>query len=225
MSIMKGKTVLITGSSSGIGRETAFLFAKEGCNVIITYNKEKDNAVDTVKKCKDLGAKDSISIELDLTNNKSIQECVKKAVGKFKQIDILVNNAGAIAWKQLKSQTFEDIEMQIRVNYEGLVKITKECLPYIKDTIINIASGAGKTAYSGLSTYCGTKFAVRGFTQSLAQELKDIKVFAVNPGMTATRMTRFQGTPPEKVAQVVLNTAKGTYKKPSGSDIDVWDLI
>jgi len=64
---------------------------------------------------------------------------------------------------------------------------------------------------------------VRGFTQALAQEISRPKIYAVNPDMTKTRMTDFQGRPTEQVAQVVLNTAKGRYRKSSGSDINVWD--
>jgi 3-oxoacyl-[acyl-carrier protein] reductase len=89
--------------------------------------------------------------------------------------------------------------------------------------IINIASGAGQTGFAELTAYCATKFGVRGFTQALAEEVTKIKVYAVNPDMTATRMTDFQGRPPEQVAQVVLNTAKGMYNVPSGSDINVWE--
>ena len=101
--------------------------------------------------------------------------------------------------------------------------MTKVALPHIREMIINIGSGAGKTGFPELTTYCATKFGVRGFTQSLAQEETDIKVYTVNPGMTATRMTGYKGVSPSIVAKVILNTAKGIYRKPSGSDIDVWE--
>jgi 3-oxoacyl-[acyl-carrier protein] reductase len=222
---LRSKVVLITGSSIGIGRETAYKFAQEGCKVIITYHKDKAEAVAAEKKCKELGAPDTLLLKLDVTDNKSIKDAVKKAVGKFGHINILVNNAGVIAWKLLKDQDFDEIDAQISTNLAGLIKMTKECLPHVNDTIINVASGAGITGYAELAPYCATKFGVRGFTQSLAQELNGIKVFAVNPGTTSTRMTNFSGVPAEKVAEIILNTAKGKYGLESGSDVNVRERL
>jgi 3-oxoacyl-[acyl-carrier protein] reductase len=91
--------------------------------------------------------------------------------------------------------------------------------------IINISSGAGQTGFADLAPYCATKFGVRGFTQSLAQELTGIKVISVNPDMTKTRMTNFEGRPPAQVARVILNTAKKKYRVPSGGDVNVWDVV
>lgn len=101
--------------------------------------------------------------------------------------------------------------------------MTRTCLPHVKDMIINIASGAGQTGFAELAPYCATKFGVRGFTQALAQEISRPKIYAVNPDMTKTRLSGFQGRPAEQVAQIVLNTAKDKYRKSSGSDINVWD--
>lgn len=224
MNDLKNKVVLITGSSLGIGRETAFKFAKEGCKVVVTYYKDKNEAMAVSKKCMDLGASDILVLQLNVMEDKSIKDAVKKIIEKFGGIDILINNAGIIVWKKFKDQTYEDIENQIRTNLEGLIKMTKECLPHIKDTIINIASGAGLEGYPDITTYCGTKFAVRGFSQALAQELK-IKVYVINPGVTATRMNDFQGAPPERVADIILNTAKGNYKLKSGSDVNIWEYV
>ena len=222
---LRNKVVLITGSSLGIGRETAFKFAKEGCKVVISYYKDKKEAEQVARKCLELGASDVLLIQLNVMDNSSIKNCVKKVTNKFGNIDILINNAGIVVWKRLKEQTFEDIENEVRTNLEGLIKMTRECLPYVKDTIINISSGAGKDAFAGLSTYCATKFGVRGFTQAIAQELRHIKVYSVNPGTTATRMNNFRGITPEKVAEIILRTAKGEIKPDSQRDIDVWDYI
>jgi NAD(P)-dependent dehydrogenase (short-subunit alcohol dehydrogenase family) len=220
---MKNKVVLITGSSNGIGRETAFKFASENAKVVLTYCNDRKGGQNTEKRCKELGASETLLIELDLRDNKSILNAVDKVVQTFGMIDILINNAGFLVWKPLKKQSLADIEDQIRTNLEGLIKMTLSCLPYIKDMIINIASGAGQTGFAELAPYCATKFGVRGFTQALAQEMSRPKIYAVNPDMTKTRMTSFKGRPAEQVARVVLNTAKGNYKKTSGSDINVWD--
>lgn len=220
---MRKKVVLITGSSSGIGRETAYKFASEKARLVVTYCTDKPNGMKTYKQCRERGASDALLVKLDLKDNKSITRTVDKVTEKFGKIDILINNAGVVTWNPLKDQSPGDIEHQIRTNLEGLIKMTRRCLPHVKEMIINIASGAGKTGFADLTTYCATKFGVRGFTQSLAEEVTKIKIYSVNPDMTATRMTDFEGRPPEQVARVVLNTAKGMYKVPSGSDIDVWE--
>jgi len=221
---MKGKVVLITGSSEGIGRETAFKFAGEGCALVITYNSHKKEGEQAAKKCLELGASEVLLLPLNVSDDKSIQNCVKVVVKKFKHVSILINNAGVLRYNLFKNQSFADIEDQVNVNLTGLMKMTHEALPHVKDMIINIASGAGKTAYETLVPYCATKFGVRGFSQGLALEVR-IPVYAVNPGMTATRMTDWKGVKPEKVAQVILNTAKGKYKVKSGSDVDVWEHV
>ncbi len=222
---LKDKVVLITGSSIGIGRATAFEFAKEASKVVITYYKDKEEAEKTRLKCMTLGASDALLLHLNLMENESILFTVEKVIEKFGQIDILINNAGVLAWKPLREQTFEEIENQVRTNLEGLIKITKVSLPYLTDCIINVSSGAGKSPFPDLTTYCATKYGVRGFTQSLVLEEPDFRIYSVNPGMTATRMTNYQGVPPEKVAKVILNTARGLYSVPSGGDVDVWKLI
>lgn len=221
---LRDKVVLITGSSIGIGAETAYQFSKEGSKVIITYYKDKKEAEKVAKKCKDLGAADILVLPFDVMDDASIKDCVQVVIDKFGRIDILINNAGVYHGNILSEQSLEDIKVEIRTNLEGLIKMTRECLPYITEMIINIASRAGLRPYGGSATYSATKFGVRGFSQSLAQELSNIKVYVVNPTSTATRMADFSGQPVEEVAEIILNTVKGKYKLPSGSDINVWEL-
>lgn len=137
----------------------------------------------------------------------------------------MVNNAGIVVWKLFKDQNYEEIKEQIRTNLEGLIKVTKECLPHIKEAIINLSSGAGLEGYETLTTYCATKFGVRGFTQALAQELPNLKIYSINPGVTATRMNDFKGQPPIEVAKIILNAIKGKYKIDSGGDVNVWEVM
>lgn len=222
---MKDKIILITGSSIGIGRETAYKFAMEGARLILTYYKDLEEGEKARKKCLELGAREAILLHLDVKDNQSIHEVKEKITERFGHLHILINNAAVVAWRPLLEQTLDDIEDQVRTNLEGLIKVTRIFLPYVKDAIINIASGAGKEGYEDLTVYCATKFGVRGFTKALPEEAKNIMIYSVNPSMTATRMTGFQGRPPEEVAQIILNTAKGHYDLPSGSDIDVWELF
>ncbi|MBI4116150.1 SDR family oxidoreductase [Candidatus Pacearchaeota archaeon] len=225
---LKDKVVLITGSSQGIGKETALLFAKQGANVVVTYNKNKKGGEDVFKECKKI--KGALLANLDVTNDESIKNCVEKTIDKFGAIDTLVNNAGVLFNKDFVEQNANEIELQIDTNVKGLIKMTKAVLPYMQGQnsgiIINIASAAGKNAYAGLSAYCATKFAVRGFTQALAKELpKGIKIYSVNPGLTATKMTNFQGVNPKKVAEVILKAAEEKINVESGGDVDVWKYV
>jgi len=219
---LNNKVILITGSSKGIGRETAFAFAREKSVIIITYNSDKKGALETERKCLSLGASGTLVLNLDVTDDKSIKSAAKKAVSKCKKIDFLINNSGVISWDDFEKQDFKIIQSQIRTNLEGLIKMTFACIRNVKEGIINIASKAGKEADSDLVVYRATKFGVRGFTHSLAIAYPKLLIASVNPSMTATNMTGFRGVHPSKVAKVILNLAKGKIKPDSEKDVDVW---
>ncbi len=221
---LKGKKVFITGASRGIGAATAKLFAAEGAEVVITYCEGHEEAHKTIEECRKAGATKAHLLHLDLRVDASIQNTVAAVVEPLGHVDILVNNAGFIVWKPLLEQSFEDIQHQLRVNLEGLIKFTCVMLPHVRETIINIASGAGLHAYPELAPYCATKFGVRGFTQALALEHPNLRIVAVNPGMTATRMTKFQGVAPEKVAEIIVKTAKRELGE-SGGDVNVREIL
>lgn len=225
---LKEKVVLITGSSEGIGAETAKLFSQEGANVIITYLTNKKKAKEIFEDCNKFN--EAMLIQLDVTDEESIKNCVESVIDKFGAIDILINNTGVAVWKKHSEQTTEEIDLQIDVNLKGLIKMTKKVLPYMQaqgeGLIINIGSGAGKTGFSNMTSYCSTKFGVRGFTQALAKELnKGIKTYVVNPGMTSTKMTNYTGVDAKEVAKIILKTGKESLEKNSGDDIDVWKYL
>lgn len=223
---LKDRAILITGSSIGIGRETAYEFAKEGCKVVVTYYQDKKEAEEVAEKCLAIGAADVLVTQLNLMDDDSIRNTVKTTVERFGEISVLINNAGVMVHKRLKDQSFKEIEDQIRTNLEGMMKMTRESLPYVKDTIINIGSGLAFEGQENATSYCATKFGVRGFSRALSKELPQIKVYAVHPTGTATRMNNFRGKmPPEKVAKVILNTAKGEYKVDSGGDVRVEEVL
>jgi NAD(P)-dependent dehydrogenase (short-subunit alcohol dehydrogenase family) len=222
---MKEKTVLISGSSSGIGRETAYRFAREGAKLVLTYYQGKKRGDAAERKCRRMGAADTLLLHLDVLDNKSVSGAVRKVKKKFGSIDFLVNNAGVGAFIPFRDQTAKDIERQIRTNLEGLIKVTRAFLPQVAKGVINIASAAGKTAYEEMSVYCGSKFGVRGFTQALALEYPRLRICCVNPDMTATRLSGFQGRPPQEVAEVVFKTVSGQVKVPQGGDVDVWEVM
>ncbi|MFA5022549.1 MAG: SDR family oxidoreductase [Patescibacteria group bacterium] len=217
------KTVLITGSSSGIGQATAYRFAQAGSNLIITYHQNQSEGENTVKECLRLGAKKVKLVKLDLANDSSFDNILQTVLADFNQIDILVNNAGVLMRNKLVDQSFFEIDSQIKINLASLMKITKIFLPYIKESIINIGSNLGIKGKGKLAAYSATKFGVRGFSQALSQELPGIRVYAVNPTLTATKMGGPEGLPAAKVADIIYNAAVGNYQAKSGSDINVID--
>ncbi len=221
---MKGKVVLITGSSSGIGRETAYRFAREGARLVLSYNKGKARGEAAQKRCARLGAEDTLLINLDVTDNRSVARALGGVKRKYGALDYLINNAGVGVWSPFRNQTIGDIERQVRTNLEGLIKMTRVFLPMVRAGIINIASAAGKEAYADMSVYCGTKWGVRGFTQTLALEGGRLRVCCVNPDETATRLSGYRGRPPAEVAEVVYMVASGKVGV-KGGDVDVWEVM
>jgi NAD(P)-dependent dehydrogenase (short-subunit alcohol dehydrogenase family) len=222
---MRGQVVLITGSSSGIGREIAYRFAKEGARLVLTFNKGKSRGQEVERRCRRLGAEDTLLIHLNVMDIISIRDALKRVRKNFKGVDFLINNAGMGVFLSFKDQTLKDIEQQIRTNLEGLIKVCRIFLPFIRRGIANVASAAGKTAFTEMSVYCGTKFGVRGFTQALAEEFPKIKIFCVNPDMTATRLTGYEGRPPSDVAEAIFRAVSGRIKVAQGGDVDVWRVI
>lgn len=219
--VSKKKVAVVTGASRGIGYEVARQLLGEGYNVVICSRDAR--AVN--RAAKKLGP-NCVGLVCDVSDAKSVRVFVSKVVKKFGRVDVLINNAGIAVWKDFVDQSMEEISSQVAINLTGLMLMTSAFLPSLSGgVIVNIASGAGKHAHPGLAPYCATKWGVRGFTQTLARELTDIKVYAVNPGTTATGMTDFRGTPVEKVADIVIGTIKGKYKVASGGDVDVWEYV
>jgi NAD(P)-dependent dehydrogenase (short-subunit alcohol dehydrogenase family) len=175
------KTVLITGSSSGFGRETARLFHKNGWNVIATMRSpEKETELS--------GLDNVLLLRLDVTNKATIQEAVKKGLEKFGTIDVLVNNAGHGTLGALEAATEEQIRQQFDVNLFGLIEVTRAVLPTMRQhrtgIVINVSSIGGKATFPFSSLYHATKFAVEGLTESLQYELNPLGILLkiIEPG-------------------------------------------
>ncbi len=222
---MSVTTVLITGSSSGIGRETAYRFARAGNNVILTYHLGRARGQAAERKCRMLGAPRTRLLGLDVRSEASVRSAARTVSASFGRIDYLINNAGVGKFEVFKKQTRTDLERQVRTNLEGLIRMTRRFLPLVRTGIINIASAAGEEAYAEMAIYCGTKFGVRGFTQALALEYPRLKVFCVNPDQTATRLSGYVGRPPAQVAEVIHRAANGEIKVKRGGDVDVWEAV
>lgn len=222
---MREQIVLITGSSSGIGRETAYRFAQTGAQLVLTYHKGKSRGEAAEKRCRRLGAAETLLLQLDVADNESVAEAVKRVKRELGAVDFLVNNAGIGHFVPFRQQTVREIERQVRTNLEGVIKMCRAFLPLVRKGIINIASAAGETAYAEMSVYCGTKFGVRGFTQALALEHPRLRICCVNPDETATRLSGYKGRPPQEVAEVIFRAASGEVGCKRGCDVDVWEVM
>lgn len=209
------KTILITGSSKGIGSYTAITLARKGHNVIITYNKSKKEGKKILNECKKYS--DPLLLKLDLTKESSILNVKKKIFKKYGKLDILINNAGVRYNGKIENQTFKQIQEQIDINLTGPIKLTSILTGKV-DMIINICSVAGKFGLASVSPYCASKFGLRGFTMAIGKELP--KIYSINPNRIATSRNNYQGISPKKVAEVISSLIEGKITKTGGIEIE-----
>ncbi len=191
MEALEGKKAIVTGASSGIGAATAKALLREGASVAAGARR--------VDRLAELGD-EAVTLGLDVTDAKSSESFVTNAVGRLGGLDILVNNAGlALGRDPFDESTEEDEEVLIETNVHGLIRMTRLCLPHIADGgyIVNIGSIAGRQAYESAALYVTTKFAVRGFTYALREDLlgRPIHVTTVDPGLVESNfsLVRFRG--------------------------------
>ncbi len=175
------KTILITGSSSGIGKATAKYFQSKGWSVAATMrNPEKETEL--------IGLSNVLVLKLDVTDIASIQSAIKETIEKFGGIDTVLNNAGYGLTGAFEAASQEEIQKQFDTNVFGSMNVMREIIPYFREkktgTIIQITSMGGKMALPFYSLYHSTKWAMEGFTDSLWYELRkfNIKVKIVEPG-------------------------------------------
>lgn len=183
------KTILITGSSSGIGKETAKYFAAKGWNVVATMRSpEKESELTQLPNV--------LVTKLDVEDLYTIKESIAKGMERFGKIDVLMNNAGVAAMGVFEGLTDEQIRRVFDINVFGVMNTTNTILPHFRENkagmIINISSMGGKIAMPIMSLYHATKFAVEGFSESLSFELasQNIKVKLVEPGAVETNFGR-----------------------------------
>lgn len=186
----KNKTVLITGASSGIGKQTAIEFAKLGANIIlIARRKEKlDELADELKKFNVT----TFVCQCDVSDKTKVKEMSKIILEKFDSIDVLVNNAGFAIYGSVKDLSIDEIESQMETNYFGMMYCIKNFLPSMLDKksghIVNVASVAASFGLPGIASYCASKFAMLGFSEGLKHELNGtgVGITVVSPIMVRT---------------------------------------
>jgi 3-hydroxy acid dehydrogenase / malonic semialdehyde reductase len=189
MNLLLGKTVLITGASSGIGKATALEYAKNGTHLILCARRT-EKLLELERKIKvDFPNVRVLPLTLDVRYRKTVFDQIKSLPNSFKNIDILVNNAGLVKGMDYVADVpMEKIDVMFDTNVKGLINVTQAVLPGMKERnsgiIVNINSIAGTETYPGGGGYCGSKHAVTAITKSLRHELVStpINVISIEPG-------------------------------------------
>lgn len=239
--IVKNKCVLVTGAGKGIGRAIARELAREGARVIVTGHKI-NNARETRDEIREQGG-DALAYEMDVTRSNQIETVVDEAIDEVGRIDALINNAGVSTMNRVLDLSEEEWDHNMNVNAKGVFLCSKIVGQHMvaqsreepqenNGKIINISSIAGRFGVPLLAHYTASKWAVLGFTQSLAKELAEhgITVNAVCPGFVKTSMQERElkwesdltGKTPEEVKQSYVEaTPLGRLEEPE----DVADLV
>jgi 3-hydroxy acid dehydrogenase / malonic semialdehyde reductase len=196
---LDGKKAIVTGASSGIGAATAKALADEGAVVAVGARR--------LDRLAHLG-EGFVALELDVSDAESSARFVTSAVHRLEGLDVLVNNAGMALGRDLFDEsTEEDEEMVLETNVHGVIRMTRLCLPHLADGghVVNIGSIAGRQAYERGALYVASKFAVRGFTYALREDLlgRPIRLTTVDPGLVETNFSRVRYRGDEEAAAKV----------------------
>jgi len=193
----KGKIVVITGASSGIGEALALQFASLGSNLVLAARRI-DRLEALVHKCKTTNGVDAIAVQADVTKESDCQNLIDEALRKFGRIDVLLLNAGRGSGLLFNETNLQQCREIIEVNYYGYMYPTFFALPHLrktKGTIIAISSLAALVPSPKRTTYSASKAAVNGFFRCLRTEEPDIQVTIINAGFVATEIFEKSQTP------------------------------
>ncbi len=256
MKNFQNKVAAITGAGSGIGQQLALLLAKEGCHLSLSDVNEQ-GLIETVEKLKDTDVSVTIK-KLDVADQVAVKEWAEETVQDHGSVNMIFNNAGVALASTVEGASYEELEWIVNINFWGVVYGTKEFLPFIKQTgdghIVNISSLFGLTAQPTQSAYNATKFAVRGFTESLRQELDmencgvsalcvhpggirtniansakmndSLKTLGMNPEKSAKSFNKLLRCPPKEAARQILEAVKKDKRRLLiGNDAKALDLL
>ena len=215
MKTFNKRFVLISGGSSGIGLALANEFAKRGSNICILARREEvlAKAILEIKSHCILTSQVVIGLSLDVTNRELIKERILAIISEHGTPDILINSAGVAHPGQFEELEMEIFDWMINVNYMGTVNMCKAIIPYMLErqsgTIVNISSVAGFLGVYGYTAYCGSKFAVKGFSDALRSEMKphNINVQIVFPPDTQTPQLDYENQYKPRITKALSSSA------------------
>ena len=213
MDEMQGKVALITGASSGIGRETALKFASEGAKVAIVARRE-DKLNEVAKEIAAKGGEAKV-IAADVTEEAEIERVVRETVAAFGGIDVLVNAAGIVTNGTIENTRLDDWDDMFKVNARSPFYLMNRAMPYLierKGNVVNVSSVNGIRAFMNVLAYCASKAALDQLTHCAALEVasKGVRVNAVNPGVVVTSLHRTGGMNDDAYEQF-LERSKTTH--------------
>ncbi|MCB1166346.1 MAG: SDR family oxidoreductase [Leptospiraceae bacterium] len=191
---IKGKVLVITGASSGMGEATARDLAKKGAKVVLGARRA-DRLESLVREITEAGG-EAVAVATDVTKLDDVKKLVDTAREKFGRVDVLFNNAGLMPLSPLESLKIEEWDQMIDVNMKGTLYGIAAALPYMKEQksgqIINVSSVYGHIVVATGAVYCATKHAVRAISEGLRQEVKpyNIRVTTISPGAVDTELTQ-----------------------------------
>ncbi|MCJ8160901.1 SDR family NAD(P)-dependent oxidoreductase [Acinetobacter zhairhuonensis] len=256
MKTFNNKVAAVTGAGSGIGQQLAVLLAKQGCHLSLSDINEQGLAK-TVELLKDSNVRVTTQ-KLDVSDREAMRVWAEETVQDHGSVNMIFNNAGVALGSTVEGASYDELEWIVGINFWGVVYGTKEFLPLIKQTgdghIINISSLFGLTAQPTQSAYNATKFAVRGFTESLRQELDiencgvsalcvhpggirtniandarmndSLRSLGMNPEKSARSFNKMLRIPPEEAAREILNAVQKDKRRVLiGNDAKSLDLI
>ena len=217
-----GKVVVITGASSGIGEQSAEEFAKLHANVVLVARNIEQLQKVATKLSK--YQTETLVYACDISVKEQVDKMGKTVIEKFGTVDVLVNNAGFGIYNTVEKTKIDEMESQISTNFLGMMYCTKSFLPKMLQQrsghIVNVASVAGSIGIPGMASYCASKFAMLGFSESLSHELKGtgVGITVVSPIMVRTnffnhesfgKMPRYSATSldPKTVANAIVKAA------------------
>ncbi len=256
MKNFKNKVAAITGAGSGIGQQLAVLLAQQGCHLSLSDVNEQGLAK-TVELVKDSHVRVTTK-KVNVAKLEEVRDWAAETVRDHGSVNMIFNNAGVALGSTVEGASYEELEWIVNINFWGVVYGTKEFLPFIKQSgeghIINISSLFGLTAQPTQSAYNATKFAVRGFTESLRQELDlencgvsalcvhpggirtnianaakmndSIRTLGMHPEKSVKSFNKLLRCPPEEAArQIIEAVQKDKRRLLIGNDAKTLDLI
>lgn len=187
------KVALVTGSSSGIGYETALLLARNGYDTFATMrNMNKSKQITEVSKRENLPLR---VLHLDVNEDRSVTDAINNILKEKKSIEVVVNNAGYGLMGSVEDSSLDEIKAQFDTNFFGGVRVMQKVIPIMREqrsgTIVNVSSIAGRIGFPMGSAYVSSKFALEGLSESISYELKEfgIKIILIEPGVIKTNFT------------------------------------
>lgn len=218
MSVLRGRTALVTGAGSGIGAAIARAFDAEGMNVVLS-GRRREKLEEVEASLEGAGVRTLVQ-PADVTSEEDVRNAIAQTVERFGAIDVMVNNAGVGLFKPIADLTVEEFDRVVDVDLRGVFLCTKFALERMYEAgggaIVTISSIAGKNGFAGGSVYCAAKFGVMGLMESVFHEARehDVRVITITPGSVDTpffddaHMTvpnRDRVLQPEDVASTVVH--------------------